>query len=171
MSGYSKLFSSIVTSTVWCEDNATRIVWVAMLATCDASGIVEGSVPGFANLARVTTDEMRHALNRLMDTDPDSRTPDNAGRRIEQVPGGWRILNYAAYREKGQAKPTSRAAIQQAYRDRKRNALPDVTSDGNALPGVTAPASASAYASAYQGESIDGTRIGDWAGPIPEDEA
>ena len=99
MAGYTKLFSSIVTSTIWCEDNATLRVWIAMLAMADASGHVGGAVPGFANLARVTVEEMRRALEILTSPDPDSRTPDNEGRRIEAVPGGWRILNYSAYRE------------------------------------------------------------------------
>jgi hypothetical protein len=165
MGGYSKLFSSIINSSIWCEPHATRIVWVTMMAMCDAEGVIDGSIPGVAHSAQVSILEMEEALDCLTSPDQYSRTPDNEGRRIETVPGGWRILNYAAYRAKGQAKPNSRAAIQQAYRDRKRNALPDVTGDGNGLPRDTAPA----FASAYQGESITGTRIGDWA-PAPEDE-
>ena len=30
MAGYSKLFSSIVTSSIWCEDNITLRVWIAI---------------------------------------------------------------------------------------------------------------------------------------------
>lgn len=99
MPGYTKLFSSIVTSTVWCEDDATVRVWIALLAMADAGGMVEGSIPGFANLARVPVEKMREALAKLEAPDQDSRTPDNEGRRIETVRGGWRILNYTAYRE------------------------------------------------------------------------
>ena len=117
MAGYSKLFSSIVTSSVWCEDNATLRVWIAMLAMCDASGFVAGAIPGFASLARVTREEMAHAIDRLASPDPDSRTPDFEGRRIEIVQGGWQILNYAAYRERGQAKDGSRAEYE---RNRRR---------------------------------------------------
>lgn len=99
MAGYTKLFSSIVTSTIWCEDYPTRLVWVAMLAMADARGKVEGSVPGFARLANVTMAEMEKALAIFLAPDPHSRTPDNDGRRIEVIAGGWRVLNYAAYRE------------------------------------------------------------------------
>ena len=116
MSGYSKLFSSIVTSTIWCEDHATVRVWVAMLAMTDARGLVEGSIPGFANVARVSIPEMRQAVDKLSSPDPDSRTPDHEGRRIESVPGGWRILNYQAYRERCQAKDGSRANYMREYR-------------------------------------------------------
>lgn len=139
MAGYSKLFSSIVTSSVWCEDNIVLRVWIAMLATCDASGVVEGSVPGFASLCRITSDEMRHSLDRLMAPDPDSRTPDHDGRRVEAIRGGWRILNYLDYRNRLQEKDGSKAKAMRESRERAR-----VTAS-NKLPGVTLPASASAY--------------------------
>jgi len=116
MAGFSKLFSSIVTSSIWCEDHTTVRVWVAMLAMADARGMVEGSIPGFANLARVSLPEMRHAVEKLSAADPDSRTPDHEGRRIETAPGGWRILNYLAYRERCQAKDGSRASYMREYR-------------------------------------------------------
>jgi hypothetical protein len=120
VSGWTKLFSSIVTSSIWCEDDPTLRVWVAMLATADAGGVVEGSIPGFANLARVTVEQMRAALVRLSSPDADSRTPDHGGRRIEAIEGGWLILNYVRYRERGQEKEGSRAPYYRAYRARKR---------------------------------------------------
>jgi hypothetical protein len=116
--GWTKLFASLVTSSVWCEDDATVRVWIAMLATADSEGLVEGSVPGFANLARVSVDQMRAAIARLSGPDPDSRTPDHEGRRIEAAPGGWRILNYHSYRDRPQAKEGSRAPYMRAYRQK-----------------------------------------------------
>ena len=101
MAGFSKLFSSIVTSTIWREDDKTRILWITMLALTDANGVVEGSVPGLGDMARMTTEECRASLDKLMAPDPDSRTKDFEGRRIEEVDGGWRILNYTKYRQKG----------------------------------------------------------------------
>lgn len=133
MSGWTKLFSSIVTSSIWCEDDSTVRVWIAMLAVADADGVVEGSIPGFANLARVSVDQMRSAVAKLCSPDHDSRTPDNEGRRVEAIEGGWRILNYAAYREKGQAKEGSKAPAMRKYRARKRQEAETVTV-GNALP-------------------------------------
>jgi hypothetical protein len=62
--------------------------------------MVEASVPGLADMARVSDDECRRALTVLSSPDPDSRTKDNEGRRIEEVPGGWWILNYEYYRDK-----------------------------------------------------------------------
>ena len=100
MNNFTKLSSAIVTSTIWQEDNPTRIVWVTMLATADACGRVEGSIPGLAHIARVTVEECERALDRLMSPDPYSRTKDREGRRVEEIDGGWRILNYAKYRER-----------------------------------------------------------------------
>jgi hypothetical protein len=120
MSGWTKLFSSIVTSSIWIEDDATLRVWIAMLAMADAEGLVEGSIPGFASMARVSTEQMRAAIATLSSPDPDSRTPDHEGRRIETIEGGWRILNYHAYRERPQTKDGSKAPAMRAYRARQR---------------------------------------------------
>lgn len=97
---YTKLFSSITESTIWCEPAGTRLVWIAMLAKVDRHGRVFGAIPGIARLANVTLAEAEAAITTLMAPDPYSRTPDNDGRRIEPIPeGGWRLLNYAKYRE------------------------------------------------------------------------
>lgn len=100
MSGYTKLFSSIIASTIWREDNDTRIVWITMLAMADRYGVVEASVPGLADMARVTVDGARRSILKLSSPDPDSRSHEYDGRRIEEVEGGWRILNHGRYREK-----------------------------------------------------------------------
>ena len=97
---FSKLFSSITKSTVWCEPHTTLRVWITMLADCDFHGRVYASIPGLANLARVTVEECELALETFLAPDQYSRTPDNEGRRIEVIEGGWRLLNYELYREK-----------------------------------------------------------------------
>jgi hypothetical protein len=122
MAGFSKLFSSIVTSTIWGENHATVRVWITMLATADYDGNVEGSVPGLAHLARVTMDEVQHALKILSSPDPFSRSKEHEGRRIEAFDGGWRILNYAKYRERAQAKEGSRAPYFREYYAKRRAA-------------------------------------------------
>lgn len=71
-----------------------------MLAMANKSGVVEASLPGLADLSRVTLDECKEALIALESPDEYSRTPDNEGRRIERSDGGWKILNHAKYRAK-----------------------------------------------------------------------
>jgi hypothetical protein len=138
VSGWTKLYSSLVTSSIWIADDATLRVWIAMLATADADGLVEGSIPGFANLARVSVEQMRAAIVTLTSPDTDSRTPDHEGRRVEPFAGGWRILNYQLYRDRPQSKDGSKAPAMRAYRARRAvthgNALPEPVTHGNALP-------------------------------------
>jgi len=98
MSGFTKLFSSITDSTIWQEPDATRIVWITMLAMADQRGIVNASVPGLASRARVELQACIAALERLSSPDEWSRTKDNDGRRIAEVDGGWILLNHGKYR-------------------------------------------------------------------------
>lgn len=133
MAGYAKVFSSIVTSSLWCMEHAVLRIWIAMLTTCNSEGVVEGSIPGFASLCRVTIEEMEKAVQVLSSPDPHSRTQDFEGRRIEVIPGGWRILNYKSYRDKGQEKEGSKAPFMRASRQRaKARQHPETV--GNALP-------------------------------------
>ncbi len=96
--GFTKLFNTIVTSTIWQEDDKTRIVWITMLAIADADGIVGASIPGLASVSNVSVRSARAAVKTLLEPDADSRTKDFDGRRIEEIDGGWRILNYLKYR-------------------------------------------------------------------------
>lgn len=142
MNGFVKLFSSIVTSSVWCEPDPILRVWIAMLATADVDGVVQGSIPGFASLSRVSVDDMRAAIAKLTGPDPDSRTKERDGQRIEEVPGGWRILNYAAYREKGQEKGDgSRAPYFREYRKRRKIATSATQATRIATENATDPVS------------------------------
>jgi len=96
---YVKLFSDILQSSIWAEDPETCKVWITLLALADRHGLVRATAPGVANAARVELDKTRQALELFEAPDPDSRTPDNEGRRIKRVDGGYVILNYTKYRE------------------------------------------------------------------------
>ncbi|MEQ2007535.1 MAG: hypothetical protein ABMA26_12120 [Limisphaerales bacterium] len=95
---FTKLFSSLTESSVWCQDDHTRLVWIAMLAMADKHGRVWASVPGLANRARVPVEAVERALGIFLAPDPHSRTKAFEGRRIEVIDGGWRLLNHAKYR-------------------------------------------------------------------------
>ena len=95
---YVKLFQSILQSTIWQEESHVRLVWITILAMSDLHGNVSASVPGIAHTARVTLDQAKDALEKLMSPDPYSRTPDYEGRRLEAIDGGWHILNYLKYK-------------------------------------------------------------------------
>ena len=96
---YTKLFSSLTTSTIWRDrDYATKIVWITLLAMADKRGRVWASVPGLADAANVSLAETERALDKFKSPDKYSRTEDFEGRRIEDIRGGWRLLNYEYYR-------------------------------------------------------------------------
>ena len=121
MPGYVKLFGSILESTIWLESPVVRVVWITLLAMADRDGIVEASIPGLAKRAGVDRSECERAMACFQAPDRDSRTKTNDGRRIEVVDGGWRLLNYEAYRDKASAEEAREkaAARQQRWRDRQ----------------------------------------------------
>ena len=121
MTGYTKLFNSILASTIWREDLETRVVFITMLAMADKHGIVEGSVPGLADFARVSVEAARASLDKLARPDPDSRSPECEGRRIIAIEGGWRLVNHAKYRAKmGADERREYLRLKQAERRAKR---------------------------------------------------
>jgi hypothetical protein len=142
MSGYVKLFSDIIESSIWQEDAETTKVWITLLALCDQDGYVRGSTGWLASKARVREDACARALQKFQNPDPSSRTPDNEGRRIEQLEDGWLILNYLAFRDRlsTDSKAVSSRERVRKHRERYR-ALRNAES-------VTPPASADASVSA-----------------------
>lgn len=122
MGGFTKLWSSITDSSIWFEPNEVRLTWITMLAMADAKGFVSASILGLANRARVDLESCKEALSRLSSPDPHSRTKDNEGRRIEEVDGGWMILNYTKYREERskEDRKTYMRRYMQEKRDKKR---------------------------------------------------
>lgn len=101
--GFTKLFSSILTSSIWSEDNNTRILWITILALTDQDGYCAASVPGLANMARLSVDDTVQALSKLEAPDQYSRTTSNEGRRLQKVDGGWLVLNHGLYRDRERA--------------------------------------------------------------------
>lgn len=95
---FTKLHESLVHSTIWREPNHIRVVWVTMMAIADKHGEIQASVPGLADLARVSIQECEEALSCFMSPDPYSRSKDFDGRRIEEIEGGWALLNHPKYR-------------------------------------------------------------------------
>lgn len=97
MNGYTKLFGKIVYSTIWQESLPTKVVWITLLALKDMDGHVFCSVPGLAKTAGVSLDECEKALQKFKNPDPYSSTKENEGRRIQEIDGGWFVLNHYKY--------------------------------------------------------------------------
>lgn len=119
---YTKLFASILDSTIWQEDLPVKVVWITLLAMADRDGVVEASVPGLARRANVTIEQAEHAIARLSAPDPYSRTKEHEGRRIAELDqgGGWRLLNFEKYRAKLDAEDQRQKAAERQQRKRDR---------------------------------------------------
>ena len=120
------LWSDIVDSSVWGQPNHVRILWIAMLAMKDRCGLVSASVSGLARRAVLSNAEVEDGLRILAAPDPESKTKDHEGRRIEAVEGGWLILNHEAM-IKRMAKERDRAmrnSRQMRYREKKERCGP-----------------------------------------------
>lgn len=99
MTEFVKLYGSILDSTVWLESLPTKVIWITMLAMADWEGFVSAAVPTLAKRAGVTRAECETALAVLGAPDPDSKTKEFEGRRVEPREGGWLILNHGKYRD------------------------------------------------------------------------
>lgn len=100
MSGYTKLFSELVTSTIWNEPNDCRVLWITMLALREKDNICRATVPALAKFSDITVEECEKYLVKFQQPDKYSRSQEHEGRRIQPVDGGFLILNGAKYREK-----------------------------------------------------------------------
>jgi hypothetical protein len=120
-----------------------------MLAMATREGYVRSSVSGLARTANVPKDDAIRALEILSSPDAESGSPEFEGRRIEEIEGGWLLLNYTKYRELRTEQDVYNAAKQKRYRDKQKvgNALPT-------LPEVTERYGNSASVSASVSDSL-----------------
>jgi len=122
METYTKLFNSIMASSIWTEDDHTRILWISMLAMADKNGEIHASVPGLARLANIPIASCEKALEKFKAPDKYSRTTTDEGRRIEEIDGGWAVINHAKYRllASKQDSKEKNAQRQKRFRDRQQ---------------------------------------------------
>lgn len=97
---WSKLFSDLVCSSIWNEDDHTRLVWITILAIKGPNQIVRATVGGLAHQARVPLEACRNAVEKLSSPDPDGLEQPYEGRRIQPVEHGWLVLNGEAYKNR-----------------------------------------------------------------------
>lgn len=114
---YTILKSSIVNSSIWNEDSDTRVVWITMLALRNKDGEIFASVGGLAHQARVSRENTERALEKFKLPESDSSSRDD-GRRIEEIVGGWRLLNHE--RIKSEAQKANKANYMQGFMADKR---------------------------------------------------
>jgi hypothetical protein len=99
MNGYTKLFRHILVSTIWQESLETKVLWITMLAMKDADGKVIASIPGLAKTAGISIEKAIEGLKKFKSEDEYSTTKTKGGKRIEEIEGGWFIINHFKYLE------------------------------------------------------------------------
>lgn len=156
---YSKLHSSLVNSSLWTEPDNVRILFITMLALADRDGCVYGSRGGIFRLANIKWNDEdpddQDPFEVLLSPDADSsdmmRNPDNEGRRIEEMPGGFKLLNYAYYRglRNDDDRREQNRVAQERYRQRQSSSVSQrkprsaKTSQRQANPSASASVSSS----------------------------
>lgn len=101
MDTWTPLWSKIVDSSIWCEPDTVRIVFITMLALKDSDHVVRHSAFQLGQRAKKTEDEVLKALKVLSSPDKKRLEPQPYdGRRIQRVEDGWLMLNGEEYRKK-----------------------------------------------------------------------
>lgn len=88
-----------------------------MLALRNKDGEIFASVGGLAHQARVTKEKTAEALAKFLSPEEDSSSRDD-GRRINEIPGGWRLLNHE--RVKLEAQAANKTSYMATYMAEKR---------------------------------------------------
>lgn len=101
---YGKLFSQMYDGTLGTEGPWQALVTFQQLVILsDRHGVVDMTAEAISRRTTLPLDVIKAGLKVLVKPDPNSRTPDEQGRRIVQLSDdrnwGWRIVNYEKYRK------------------------------------------------------------------------
>jgi hypothetical protein len=126
---YAKLFMSLYQGTLrGCADEI--LVFTNLIAYANSNGEVDKHWRAIADETGISVTRVKKAIANLEAPDPESRSPEEDGRRIvpmdEHRAWGWKIVNYAKYRairNEDDRREQNRAA-QQRYRD--KNKTPEI---------------------------------------------
>ena len=147
---FTKVFIQIFDSSI-AEDPHLRHFFMDMLVLADRDGVVDMTPTAIAARTRLPLDEVKGYLDRLEKPDPESRNPEEDGRRLVKIDmrrtWGWRVTNYEKYRRIGSKEDSNEKARVRMERHRERNA-------GMNGGGVTGPAVEPA--GLPSGQSIEG---------------
>ena len=113
---FVKVYGTILDSSIWYEKDATRILWITMLAMADSTGYIEAATPGLAGRARISLEDCEESLTLFQSPDKHSKNQEYEGRRVEKVDRGWQLLNYQDYRDMRTEAQVKRAERQARWR-------------------------------------------------------
>lgn len=123
---YCKLFASLYQGTLRGKSHEI-LVFTNLLAHADAEGYVDKHFRAIADEVGLTVDEVKTAISLLESPDPESRSPENEGRRLLRINDhrawGWQVVNYAKYRniKSDEDRRKANREAQQRYRDKHKD--------------------------------------------------
>ena len=125
MRTWCPLWSGIVDSSIWDENDTVLKVFLTMLALKNSNHVYIGTAYSLHRQSRKTEEQVLHALQVL--SSPDTKRKEKQpfdGRRIKAVENGWLILNGEKYRSliSQEMKEARNRRSQAAWRDRQKAA-------------------------------------------------
>src|SRR2546430_17123725 len=97
---YAKLFASVFEGSMRGQPDVL-LVWFNLLAHAP-SGVSDRTLRTISEETGLSVQRVAKAINILESVDPESRSPDEQGRRIIRLDQhrswGWRIVNWEYYR-------------------------------------------------------------------------
>lgn len=99
---YGKLFESMYDGTL-VEQWEALITMQQLVILADENGVVDMTLTAISKRTNIPLKHIKRGIEILESPDPNSRTPDNEGRRIERLDDhrdwGWYLVNHAKYRD------------------------------------------------------------------------
>jgi hypothetical protein len=156
MERYTPIFSRIVDSSLWIEQDYVVKIFLTMLAKKDSDEIVRGSAFNIASWAKKSEQEVLDALKILSSPDTKRLEPQPfEGRRIEKVEDGWLLLNGEKYQKEMQKiNARRRKTEQQAQYRLEQSQMEDAARNGDPTPTVKKPVPPKAAAIDPRAEEI-----------------
>lgn len=120
---FAKVFSSLYDGSLRGRPHEI-LVFTNLLTRADANGEVDRHFRAIAEDIGLTVEETKAAILVLESPDPESRSPEEEGRRIARLEDhrtwGWRIINYAKYRAIRHAEDRRAQVREAVQRHRKK---------------------------------------------------
>lgn len=134
---YVKIFSKIFDSTI-AENWQARVVFMDLLILADRDGIIDSTLPSISRRTNCPVQFLKEGIEILMLPDPQSRSDEDDGRRIELLEPdkrdwGWRIINYKKYRDLKSSEDLREKNRERVRRFRERQA----SCNGESLQNIT----------------------------------
>jgi len=138
---YCKLFASLYQGTLRGKSHEI-LVFTNMLAHADQDGCVDKHFRAIADEVGLTVEEVKRAIEVLESPDPESRSPEKEGRRIERINDhrawGWKIVNYGKYRsiksDEDRRKANREAQARWREKQKGKNNITVTDSNGCVMP-------------------------------------